>query len=194
MRTKQKIKLLLQTLALSVVLIVSCVEFEPVSPIPEIKYVDFDFKEGIDTALGNIVRFALLEFEFIDGDADFGIYQEVWEDPNETDSARFNLFMTVYDKIDGIYTPKLFWNDSTNKFDTLTLKQGILHDYRMDRVGQNKTVKGKITSNTQFTKWDELQDTFRIEFYILDRAQNKSNTEYTDDYFVDQSGGTTILE
>lgn len=184
MKTKQKIKILLQTLVLPAVFILSCVEFEPISPIPEVQYQDFELKDGFDT-LGNPVKFALLEFNFIDGDADFGVYPEISTDTSYPDSIRFNLILNFYDKIDGIYKHKTFWNDTANRFDTLVLKLAILHDTKMDRVGQNKTVKGKITSNTQFTQWGELNDTFRIEFFIRDRALNKSNLDYSDDYIVE---------
>lgn len=175
----------ISSLILTVLFFVSCVEFEQVSPIPEIEYVDFEVISGIDSALGNEVKFAQIKFNFIDGDADFGVYRDVNMNPSLPDSVRYNLFLTLFDKIDGTYTPNQIWNDSTSSFEDFTLTYPIYHDEKLDRVGQNKTVKGVITSNTQITSWNHIADSFRIEFYIRDRALHKSNVEHTIDYSLE---------
>jgi len=172
----------ISSLLLASLFFISCVEFEQVSPIPEIKYVEFDMISGIDSVLGNEVKFAQIKFNFVDGDADFGVYRDVNLNTQLPDSIRYNLFLTLYDKVDGLYTPNQIWIDSTSSFEDFTLNYPIFHDSKLDRVGQNKTVKGVITSNTQITSWDHIADTFRIEFYVRDRALNKSNVEHTIDY------------
>lgn len=185
MKINTRILILIKTLVLPIVFITACVEFEQVSPIPEIKYQDFELLDGFDT-LGNPVKFAILEFNFIDGDADFGVYPEIASDTLKPDLEKFNLIMTIYDKIDGKYKLKTIWNKNTNNLDTLTLKQTIKYDPKLDRVGQNQTIKGNITAIVPLEKWQVLTDTFRIEFYIRDRALNKSNVEYSDDSFIEQ--------
>lgn len=52
----------------------SCVEIEPVSPIPEITFKSLT--QGIDTSMNQVV--GILKFDFIDGDADIGIYPVSW--------------------------------------------------------------------------------------------------------------------
>ena len=74
----------------------------------------------------------------------------------------------------------------SNRFDTIPMHQWIRYDQKLDRVGQNKTVKGIIRSDIQIASHQDLKDTFRLEFYIRDRALNKSNIEYTIDYFIDE--------
>lgn len=172
-------------LAMLILSMSACVEFEPVSLVPAITYKSFAVENGFDS-LQNEVSFARLEFEFIDGDADFGVYLEDLNNPNLPDSLRFNFIIEVYDKIEGIYVPKTFFNTIENRIDTLVLQQGITYDPKLDRVGQNKTVKGIIKSNIQISNTRYLLDTFRLQFYIRDRALHRSNTEITPDYFIEQ--------
>jgi hypothetical protein len=60
------------------------------------------------------------------------------------------------------------------------LKYIIRYNEKLNRVGQNKTIKGEIKINIQYFIIP-AQDTLRYEFYILDRAGNRSNTAYTSD-------------
>jgi hypothetical protein len=55
-----------------------------------------------------------------------------------------------------------------------------MRDTPLDRVGQNKTVKGFIRIEMYFFVIPEY-DTIRYDFYIVDRALNKSNIESTSD-------------
>ncbi len=180
-----KVSSKLSTMAALILTVSACVEFEPVSPVPAITYKSFILENGFDS-LQNEVSYARLEFEFIDGDADFGVYLGDLNNPNLPDSLRYNFIIEVQDKTDGVYRPKTFFNTIENRMDTLILKQGITYDPKLDRVGQNKTVKGIIKSNTQITNTGNLLDTFRLQFYIRDRALHRSNIEVTPDYFIEQ--------
>jgi hypothetical protein len=149
----------------------ACVETEQVSPIPEITFNKFEVYIGYDSSLNQYLTVGELEFDFIDGDADIGIYEDevdtvTWNENN------YNVFLKPYQKIDTAYIT--IEPDCTNPPPYYT----IWHDDKLDRVGQNKTIKGTIT----ITIWDiPRYDTIRYDFYIRDRAGNNSNTETTTD-------------
>jgi hypothetical protein len=187
MQNTGKIKLLAKVILAISILVSSCVEFELVSPVPEISLIDFGVTEGYDTLLQQAVKVGLLEFSFIDGDADFGVYWDVANDNSFPDSVRYNLFINLYEKINGAYRIKYFtqWISDSNRFDTLSLNQYIYYNEKLDRVGQNKTVKGIIRSSIQMVSTEDLKDSLRLEFYIRDRALNKSNIEYTNDFLIE---------
>jgi hypothetical protein len=155
-------------------IVASCVKTNPVSSVPEINYKTFNLGIVVDT-LGNTVKRGELVFSFIDGDADIGIasnpYLDTLDMPIE---EKYNLILTPYEKIDGKYV--IIESDST-------LPQPyyrIPYDQKLTRVGQNKTIEGEIKLTIDFLIEPEY-DTFRYDFYILDRAMHKSNIESTDD-------------
>ncbi len=158
--------------------IISCEKIEKISEVPEIDFKSFTTKEGIDTLLGNHVILGTLEFGFIDGDADLGVYEEVATDTSNPDSIRFNLFLTLYEKIDGNY--KKVEPDPDFPQDNYT----IMYNEKMDRVGQNKTVKGIIELDITYL-FEPPYDTLKYDFYIRDRALNKSNVESTTDFIIE---------
>lgn len=186
MKLSAKIKILVKLVVFILILLTSCVEFEPVSPIPQIEHVKTEILS--DSSLGNLIKVIKFEFSFIDGDADVGVYFEVHNNPNFPDSVRYGLFIDIFDKIDGDYQKRYLtqFNDTTETFDTITLHKPLYYDSKLDRVGQNKTVKGIIRADIPIAKPSELQDTFRLEFFIRDRALNKSNLETTPDLFIEQ--------
>lgn len=200
-------------------ILLSCVEVETVSPIPEIKYISFDYDYIYSEALDQTVLARVLEFSYIDGDADLGVYDEVNSDttgyyPFE---AKYGIFINFFEKVDTNYVERYFVEenqipvdtiftidtifvdstkfsiDSTIKeiiydteYDTLYLNQLFPYDQKLDRVGQNKTVKGIVRVGILFPT--ELPyDTMRLEFYIRDRALHKSNVEVTDDFTNEQA-------
>lgn len=145
----------------------SCLETEPVSPIPAIKFVSFKLAYGSGIDQNDTVIVGKLEFEFIDGDADLGVYEE---------DSSFNLFLTPFEKIDSLY----YKIDSGANYQQVN-KFRIPHDPKMDRVGQNKTINGVIRFDITYIVTPEI-DTLKYEFYISDRALNKSNVESTSDF------------
>lgn len=165
----------------------ACVEFEPVSPIPNIKYKSINFVVAKDSVLSNSgLLNAVLEFDFVDGDADLGVYDEVHNDENLPDSVKFGIFIDLYEKVDGEYFKRYIVQpiDTFPFLDTFELNTLLPYDQKMDRVGQNKTIQGIIRSSILFSK-DAPFDTMMLEFYIRDRALNKSNIERTDDFSVE---------
>ena len=150
-----------------------CVKTEPVSTIPQITFKRFELFDAIDTSLGNHILRGVLKFSFIDGDADIGMDGTI----DATDTVvtdKYNLFLVPFEKIDTNYYPIAQ--------DTLlpVPNYRIAHDVKMDRTGQNKTIKGTITVNIDYYTVPQY-DTIRYDFYILDRAKNKSNVEVTND-------------
>ena len=151
----------------------ACIETEPVSPVPDVTFKSLELVNLIDTSLGNPdLKGAVLMFDFIDGDADFGVYESIAQDTNLPDSIRYNLFLSPYYKYDGIYYQVEQDTNNPPPF------YSIFYNSKLDRVGQNKTVKGTIT----LTIIDIPPfDTIRYDFYIRDRAGNNSNIESTSD-------------
>ncbi len=147
----------------------SCQKIVKVSPVPEIDFKSFKVSDATDT-LGNPIKLGELVFSFIDGDADIGVEQSV--QPGDTNY--YNLFLIPYKKIDGEYI-KI---DVDPNLPPLNYR--IAHDPRMDRVGQDKTLKGEITLDIQYQSIPPY-DTIKYDFYIVDRAMNKSNIASTRD-------------
>jgi hypothetical protein len=148
----------------------SCIKTQEVSPIPFISFQSFDVELGYDS-LGNLKPIGTFEFTFIDGDADIGLYPEevdtfTWKESN------YNVFLIPYEKIDTSYI--LIEPDSSKP----PSYYKIWYDEKLDRVGQNKTIRGTVIITI-----DDLPqfDTIRYEFFIRDRAGHISNTAITTD-------------
>lgn len=142
----------------------SCQKIESIPEIPLISFKSFILKDTID-ALGNEGKIGELTFDFEDGDGDIGLTQP---DSLSADSTNFNLFFTMFDKIDGefIEVPE---ND---------LEAPL--NYRIPYIvkeGQNKALKGEIQIDFIYLLFE--YDTFKYSFFIVDRALHKSNVETT---------------
>lgn len=156
---------IIPALIIATLIYTSCEPFEKVSEVPEIHFKSLSDLYQADT--GSITFAAVdLTFSFIDGDADFGVDKSI--NPQDT----INFVLIPFRKIDGLY-------DSIDT-DMYGRKYTITRDEKMDREGQNKTVKGDIKLQIQYFPKPSF-DTIRYDFYILDRAGNKSNTESTTD-------------
>jgi hypothetical protein len=165
-------KQVILSLAIAGIALCACVETEPVSPIPGIGFESYELGHAYDSLLDQYRLVGRLEFSFIDGDADFGI--ETNFDTLADDLYNYNVFISAFQKIDTNYIPVEF--DTTYP----PLNYRILRATPLDRVGQNKTVKGFIRIDMPFAVIPEY-DTLRFDFYITDRAFNKSNVESTSD-------------
>lgn len=147
--------------------LLACERIEKISPIPAISYENYDLLLGKDS-LGNELYIIQVVFTFIDGDGDIGLF--LTGDP-EQDST--NLYFITFQKTsDGSYLP------ADDEQDTLIYT--IAYDDAMERVGQNKTLKGDIYIDHIYYFLPDY-DTIRYEFYMYDRARNQSNIEMTED-------------
>lgn len=150
--------------AIFLICILSCQKIESISEIPHIEYKSFTLKDTIDI-LGNPGKIGELVFRFEDGDGDIGLVEP---DSIYQDTINYNLFFTLFEKIDG----------SLVEVDEDELETPL--NYRIPYIevkGQNKTLKGEI--KVEFYYLLQLYDTIKYDFYLLDRAQHESNTEST---------------
>jgi hypothetical protein len=142
----------------------SCEPIQKVSDVPEIKFKSFSLFE-MDT-LGFRIKVGEMVFSFIDGNADFGV------DAASNSQDTLNLILTPFKKLNGLY-------DSIN-MDTYGRRYTVLNNESLVRVGQNKTIKGEIKLQIYYFVTPPF-DTLKYDFYILDRAGNKSNVASTTD-------------
>ena len=154
--------LLTPAVILTALVLSTCEPIEKVSDVPEIKFKSFALYD-MDTLTFHI-KVGELVFSFIDGNADFGVQQ------NSEDTL--NLFLTPFHKVNMAYVPL--------NVDTFGRKYAVMNDQALVRIGQNKTVKGEIKLQVYYFVIPPF-DTIRYDFYILDRAGNKSNVASTSD-------------
>jgi hypothetical protein len=155
---------IIPVILVSAILSTSCEPFEKVSEVPEIHFMRYT--PYLADTLDLIISAGELVFSFQDGNADFGL--DTINNPEDT----VNFFLNPYQKINGVY-------DSIDA-DVYGRKYAIHNHERMGRTGQNKTIKGEIKLQI-FYLLSPPYDTIRYDFYIIDRAGNKSNVESTSD-------------
>ncbi len=148
----------------SLLAMASCGKIETLPPEPYIDYTSFTVFDTTDL-LGNTIMGGRLKFYFEDGDGDLGL--NVPEGEEEADTI--NLFVALYRMNNGKIIPAP--DDDPFK------PTGFRIPY-MDRVGQNKILKGNIAVEFSYLFYSE-EDTIRYEFYVRDRAGNVSNTDST---------------
>ena len=147
---------------LTALVLSACDPIEKVSDVPEIKFKSFALYD-VDT-LGFQIKAGELIFSFIDGNANFGVL------PNSEDTL--NLFLLPFHKVNMAYEPL--------NVDTFGRRYAVMNDEALVRIGQNKTVKGEINLQVYYFVIPSF-DTIRYDFYIVDRAGNKSNVASTSD-------------
>ncbi len=157
------LRLLTPAVILAILVLSACEPIEKVSDVPEIHFKSFDLYNK-DTLEGFNLTIGELKFSFIDGNADLGIL------PGSSDTL--NVFLEPFHKVNMVYEPL--------SVDTFGRKFSLKNDEALVRVGQNKTIKGEIKLDIVYPLVPPF-DTIRYDFYILDRAGNKSNVESTSD-------------
>ncbi len=145
---------------------VSCKKPVKYSEIPEIKFLSIPIKDYHDT-LENAIKRATLTYYLIDGNGDIGYKSGDTFPPFDTSSIHYNnLFIDMYELKDGTYS----LIDLASPFNFRT-------SY-IEPIGQNKTIKCTIFVDLDFyvpTEWDSV----KFDFYMYDRALNKSNIATT---------------
>ena len=150
------------------ILLTGCPEIEQLPDTPRIEFESFIISEGMDD-LGNEILLGELVFLFEDGDGDIGLPQ--LDSIAAGDSSKYNLFLTMFKKIDGEYIEL--------GLDDLGAPLFYRIPYVDPREGQNKTLQGNIKIEFEYLTIE--YDTIRYDFFMFDRARNKSNTESTTD-------------
>lgn len=145
----------------------SCQNIKTYPPEPYIEFISIEY-EYIQDALGNATLNGTLKFYFVDGDGDIGFHP-----PAENDTVVNNtVFMDKYRMKNGSYE---------------LVDLVIPFQYRVpyfSTSGNNKTLEGEIII-TDIIETQNLQsDTIKYDFYIKDRAGNKSNIESTGDLIL----------
>jgi hypothetical protein len=146
----------------------SCRKIEQLPAIPHIEFTSFAIFDTIDI-LGNNAKGGRLKFYFEDGDGDLGLNA-----PTDFQTDTTNLFFTLFRKTGGNMVPAP---------DNDPLKPSSYRIPYMERLGQNKVLKGTI-SVTFLYLFYYPGDTIRYDFYIKDRAANESNIASTSEIIL----------
>ena len=146
-----------------------CPNIETIPEIPEISFESFSISLQTDK-LENIILAGDLKFHFQDGDGDIGIGTGSDTLPVVQDSTLYNLFFTLYNKVDGEYEE--IPND--------TLPAPLFYRIPfMETEGNNRTLKGEIDVVFEYLFIE--YDTIRYTFFLTDRAGHNSNVDTTTD-------------
>jgi hypothetical protein len=145
------------TLILLATILYNCQKIRSYPNTPEVSYKNFSYPDTV------------LTFSYADGDGNFGIDLAI-----DTANNLYDMFLSMYQKRDTNYTliPEL----DTIPWDINSIPQP---------QGQNKTMRGDIAIALRNTlsALQNFPDTFRFEFYIIDRDNNRSKTVKTPDLY-----------
>jgi hypothetical protein len=147
----------------------SCTKPEKYDTTPTISYIDIPAKDTVDQ-LGNPIKRCVLTFSLIDGDGDIGFKEGDTLAPFDIHSVYYNnLIIDMYKIVDG----------NTILVDTPEIKNYFrFRTNYIEPIGQNKTLKCTIYVDLNIdmpSSWDSVW----FDFYMYDRALNKSNTAST---------------
>ncbi len=143
----------------------ACEEIKKYPDEPTVEFESFDLFQSQD-ALGNKILSGDLSIRFTDGDGDIGMEQP--DSFANADTLKYNLFLKLWTKENGMWTPGE--------------GQSGMQNFRIpyiEREGQNKTLSGTITVTLEYKTID--YDTIRYSFYLLDRQFHRSNVDTTDE-------------
>ena len=150
----------------------SCTKVEKLPPTPNIKFTSFAIFDTTDM-LGNKTKGGRLKFYFEDGDGDLGL-----ETPSANKTDTTNMFLTLFRKKDGDLV-------RITGLDPLLPYPAYRIPY-MERLGLNKILKGTVSITFLYLFYTPT-DTIKYDFYITDRALNKSNVESTSEIIISKN-------
>ncbi len=145
--------------------LISCEKEEQYADIPEIKFKSFTIEKEIQNNFENTI--GRLIFSFTDGDGDIGIDPNTESLNDSISLENYNAFITRYYKIND-----QFIRDTTIFYIIPYMEGGVYREY----------LKGEIEIKLYFLKFKH--DTLKLDFYITDRANHKSNTDSTPEIVV----------
>ncbi len=159
-----RIRIFVTTL-IGMFLISSCIKQEEFSDIPEITYRPFVLL--FDT--GQLAVKGVLSFDFQDGDGDIGLYPgDTFPPYNRGGAYYYNLVIRYFEKQDSGYVEVVLNPPFSARIPVLN------PDY------PGKAIKGFISDTLDMDPSPDF-DTVRFEYFIYDRALNKSNVLTTPD-------------
>ena len=148
----------------------SCSDDPDYPIVPEIKYESFFLYEA-PNLYGDTILTGELKFTVLDGDGDIGYKdQDSLIAPSTYDTSK--VYVTMYEKRDGVYD-EIIENDTLN-----------YHIPYLTSAGNNKSLKAEIVITFEYYLEPTLYDTIQYDFYVIDRAFNKSNIEHTYDVLL----------
>ncbi len=159
------------------ILLSACPGPEEYPVIPEISFKSVILSDTAD-ALGNPIKKMQLVFFVVDGDGNIG-YNEWDTIPPYVGEYRYNCHTTLYEYIDG---------------EIVEAEVEAPYNFRIPYVepqGQNKLLEADIYLDMDFTTAGGgglAYDSILFDFYIYDRALNKSNVEQTPIIYLDTLG------
>ncbi len=150
----------------------SCEKPQDYSPIPEVEHVSTDITIGTDT-LDNEVYQIAIRFSFVDGDGDLGLSpSDTLGDFGPQGDYYYNLKFSFWEKINGEYI----------------LTENIKPYYRFQNISKSQTtnnvLKGEMVVEIELTTTTNYQDSSKFDFFIYDRALNKSNVAETSEIYL----------
>jgi len=138
-------------MALIFIVFYSCKKYDDFSPIPEVSYEGSELLT--DETFGS--DYLNLSINFIDGDGDICFYDK--------DTVK-NIVFTLY----------YLENDTLKPVDL-----AVPYEYKIpyyEPEGRNKLMKGSVKTKFYIDDFIILgYDTLKLDFYVFDRAYNKSN-------------------
>ncbi len=167
----------------------SCGKDESFSPVPEITFERFVYYQdaaGKDTTVDFI-------FSLVDGDGDIGYRENEFD--NSCGADNFNLYIAYEEKTGSTYRPKKLWiqvTEVTPACDTLIFFDSVqvAFNQRMQYIepaGNSKGIEATVTYRMDYTSAVVLlSQQGRFDFYIRDRANNKSNRIYSSDIIINK--------
>ena len=145
-----------------------CGRIHSYSESPEIHFKSLVFEDGTST-----LRYAVLTFSFIDGDGDIGVSSQ------DIDTISRIHYTWEKKMPDRTYVPHQFNNGITTQSAKIPYAEVMNKN-----EANNKTLKGTIEITIEAPINIQGIDTMRIEFFIVDRAKNNSNVDYTPDFDI----------
>lgn len=141
----------------------SCDDVVEYSPIPDITFISTKVIDSTDI-LGNPKTYVELLFSVIDGDGDMGLNEFDTLSPF-TGKYQYNFFSTLVYIENGLY-------DSSGLAD---------YNYRIPyiEIENHKAYKAEISVEFEYFNNQIQSDSVAIEFFIVDRALNHSDTLIT---------------
>ncbi len=154
------------------ILLSSCEREEQFSEIPAIQYQSI-VKENDGTGVDNKAK---LTFTFQDGDGDIGLdntSHDMHPPYDSTSIYYYNFYLDYFEKIDGEFV----------KIDLPTEQNA-----RIPRLSDvtPESIEGTIDIDLLINNPLSTNDTIKFDFYIYDRALNKSNVESTPPIIVNK--------
>lgn len=167
-----------------ITLLIACRKEEEQSPIPRVEFqsfIKYSDTAGRDTAVDFV-------FTLVDGDGDIGFRENEFNTACGADNS--NLYLAYEEKSGTTYRPRKIWLevvevtpacDTLVYFDSVQVKFNQRMQY-IEPASNRRSIEATVTYRMDYVSaLILLSKTGRFEFFIRDRANNKSNIAYSGD-------------